>query len=287
MKPGNTAYINTTVFNVGTSNESDVIVQLFVNGSVVDSALIDFLASGTSTTVSCMWTPTVEGTYNVTSYVVPVPGESFIADNWATKFVMVGYPIIIGIIETHGETLHSEELVDYYMSLGYIVEKITSTITSEILSNYDVVMVGEVWADTLWLSSEIEAVEAFINSGGGFVAIGDELAHSVQEILGMYGISYTGISAPGGSTSNFDHSHPIMQGVSFIYAAAPVNSLQITDPAYWIANDVSNTYIIIAGAEIGGYVLCLSNDFAAHVYDDDNEVMFQNIVNWMTVKYEH
>jgi hypothetical protein len=124
-------------------------------------------------------------------------------------------------------------------------------------------------------------------SGKGFVAIGDELAYSVQEILGEYGITYAGSYGNYGSSSNFDHSHPIMTDVNYIYASYPVNSLHAVPPAYWIANDAFNVQMLIAGAEVNGYVLCLSDDFAADVYYDDNEIMFANMVEWIAVKYEH
>lgn len=275
LQPGETSLLNATVYNIGLNNETNVELQLLINGTIFNNETIPELVNGTSYTINYSWTPTVEAVYNITAYAPPVPGENVTANNWYTKFVKVGYAVMIGIIETHGETLHSEELANYYTSLGHIVEKITTTITPGVLDNYDIIIVGEDWGETSWLPSEIAAVEAFIDSGKGFVTIGDELAPSVQEILDTYGISYTGISAPGGSSSHFDPLHPIMQGVSLIYASNPVNSLQIAAPAYWIANDVSDTYILIAGAEVGGYVLCLSNDFAASLYDDDNEVMFK------------
>jgi len=288
LEPGESSLLNATVINMGSNNETGVELFLLINGTAVNSTMIPELPTGESYTINYLWTtPPVEATYNVTAYAPPVPGENLTANNLYTKFTRVTYAVMIGIIETHGESLHTEELANYYTSLGHIVEKITTTITPGVLDNYDIIIVGEDWGDTPWLPSEIAAVEAFIDSGKGFVTIGDELATSVQEILGTYGISYTGISAPGGSSSYFDPLHPIMQGVSLIYAGSPVNSLQITAPAYWIANDISDTHILIAGAEVGGYVLGLSNDFAYYLYDDDNEIMFKNILDWMAVKYEH
>ena len=288
LKPGDSSLLNATVHNRGLSNETAVDLLLFVNDTAVNSTTIPELLTGESWTINYLWTtPRVEATYNVTGYAQPVPGENLTVNNRHTEFTRVTYAPIIGIIETHGETLQSEELDEYYRSLGHIVEKITTTITLEALGNYDIIIVGEDWGDTPWLPSEVAAVQAFVSSGKGFVAIGDELATSVQEILVTYGISYAWISALGGSSSHFDPLHPIMQGVSLIHAGHPVNSLQITAPAYWIANDASDMYILIAGAEVEGYVLCLSNDFALDLYDADNEIMFKNIVDWMAVKYEH
>jgi len=286
-QPGTLVTINSTILNFGVNNESSITVQLLVDDNVIDSAPIGFLASGTSTTVSGVWNAVSEGEYNVTSYVVPVPGESNTANNVRSVDVTVRRGAMIGIIETHRESLHSDALMDYYLSLGHIVEKITTTITPALLDKYQLIIVGEDWSNTPWLSSEIAAVEAYINSGKGFVAIGDELATSVQQIIGKYGISYTWIYGYPGSTKNFDPEHPIMQDVRSIYASSPINSLQVAASAYYIANDASNTHILISGAEIGGYVLTLSDDFAYDINMDDNEIMFRNIVEWIAIRYEH
>lgn len=97
MKPGVLAVVNTTVFNFGKNNESNIEVQLLVNGSDVDSTLIDFLQSAASKTVSLSWTPTYNGTYNVTSYVVPVPGETVMKYNARSRWVKVGVEKIIRV----------------------------------------------------------------------------------------------------------------------------------------------------------------------------------------------
>jgi parallel beta-helix repeat protein len=81
VKPGNTAVINTTVFNFGTKDESDITVQLLVNGSLASSTIIGSLANMKSATVSFPWIPTVEGIYNVTSYVVIGPSETVTENN--------------------------------------------------------------------------------------------------------------------------------------------------------------------------------------------------------------
>ena len=89
VRPSDTATINTTVLNFGTSDESNVRVQLLVNGTIADSAIIGFLASGISATVSCAFVPTVEGTYNVTSYIVPAPSETVTRNNVVSGYLIV------------------------------------------------------------------------------------------------------------------------------------------------------------------------------------------------------
>jgi parallel beta-helix repeat protein len=94
---GNAATVNTTILNMGTSDERDITIQLLANSSVVDSVIVNFLAKGSSTSVSCSWTPTVGGTYNVTSYIVPVTGETVTDNNALSVQIKVRIPKIIKV----------------------------------------------------------------------------------------------------------------------------------------------------------------------------------------------
>jgi len=92
VKLGELATFNVTVLNFGISDETNVEVQLLANSSLIDSTSIAFLPGGESTTVGLSWTPTLEGTYNVTSYVVPVPEETITQNNLITEIVTVVAP---------------------------------------------------------------------------------------------------------------------------------------------------------------------------------------------------
>jgi len=94
--------INATILNMGTNNESDIIIQLLVNGSVVSSTLIDFLKSGTSATLSFTWTAMVEGIFNVTSYIMPVADEAIVGNNALTKQIRVRVPQFIRVPDEYG-----------------------------------------------------------------------------------------------------------------------------------------------------------------------------------------
>jgi subtilisin family serine protease len=284
--PGETVWINATVQNIGLSNETNVDLFILINDEKVVGLENFTLNSGEAITLSYNWTAN-EGTYNITAYSPPVRGEYGTFNNRKTVHCRVTYIPVIGFIETHGEELYNEDLKRYYENLGYFVNTIHEMLTPKLLKNYDLLVVGEDWYNIPWVNSEIKAVHDFIASGRGFVAIGDQLSSSIQEILSGYGITYTGFWGAGGPSDNFDRLHPIMHGVDYIYAGHPVNSLQVNPPGYWIASDARNEYTIIAGAEAGGEVLCLSDDFAAYLYNSDNEKMFKNIVEWMGVKYEH
>jgi thermitase len=286
IDPGQSLTVNATVTNVGLNDETDVQLLLFSNDSPLTNLTVPVLASGESTTLSYLWTPPM-GTYNVTAYAPLLPGEDDTFDNVKSTLLRVSYAAVIGFVKTHGETLHNDDLKTLYENMGQIVSTIYSPLTPELLADYDIIVVGEDWNNVPWGPSEIEATKDFIRSGKGFVGVGDQLAQSTMQILGEYGIQYTGISGDYGSSSNFDHSHPIMNGVNYIYASGPTISLRTTSPGYWIANDRSNTHMLIAGAETDGTVLCMSDDFAADLNYEDNRIMFTNVIDWMAAKYDH
>ena len=90
LKPGDSLLLNATVYNRGLSNETDVELFVLINGSTVNNVTISKLLPRSSYTLSCAWTPTIEGLYNVTAYASPVPGEEYLANNVASRYVGVG-----------------------------------------------------------------------------------------------------------------------------------------------------------------------------------------------------
>lgn len=92
LKPGDTATVNTTLLDMGTNDENGMSVQLLVNDTVVDTQNVAFLASGESVPVGCLWTPAVQGTYNVTCYALPLVGETVLDNNNLTAQVIVRPP---------------------------------------------------------------------------------------------------------------------------------------------------------------------------------------------------
>jgi hypothetical protein len=102
VEPGATGIINATILNFGEEDETNVAVQLLANNTMVAFTVIDFLASGNSATVSLGWNPTVKGLYNVTLYVLPVPGETSIGNNVFWKYIYVGFPVKAVVLHSAG-----------------------------------------------------------------------------------------------------------------------------------------------------------------------------------------
>ncbi|MFX1252361.1 MAG: S8 family serine peptidase [Promethearchaeota archaeon] len=91
---GTSVLLNATAANTGTYDETNVQLQLWIDDTLVDSAIYPSLPVLATETLSYLWTPTTEGTYNITAYVFPVIDEFTISNNQATVMTYVGEPIL-------------------------------------------------------------------------------------------------------------------------------------------------------------------------------------------------
>jgi len=285
LNPDKKVMINATVKNAGKEVESDVELRLLINEMPVAGLSIPTLAVDETRTTSYEWMPR-EGRYSVSAYAPPVPGEEDTSNNIQVSGTVVSFGALIGLIGTHGETLHNNRLRGYYLSQGHIVDFIRVQLTPELLSDYDILIVGEESYNIEWDQLEVAAIHDFVRSGKGFAAIGDELSDSVMAILGEYGIKYTGSRGGSGFTSSFN-SHRLTESVGNIFASGPTDSLEVASPACWIANDSDNSHILVAATQTQGHVVCMSDDFAADVLRGDNRMMFANMAYWMMIEREH
>jgi len=93
LMPGDSTLLNATVMNAGLNSETDVELQLLINGDVETSTTISFLEVGSSQTLSYLWNTSTEVSYNVTAYALPVPDEDFTMNNMESAKVLVSYVI--------------------------------------------------------------------------------------------------------------------------------------------------------------------------------------------------
>ncbi|MFW9991144.1 MAG: CARDB domain-containing protein, partial [Candidatus Odinarchaeota archaeon] len=89
FKLGETVLISATVYNEGANDETSVELQVLIDDVVVTSQTYPSLLSGTRETLSYSWTPSAGGTYNITTYAVPITGETDVSNNLATNFVYI------------------------------------------------------------------------------------------------------------------------------------------------------------------------------------------------------
>jgi C1A family cysteine protease len=96
----NTYMINATVSNNGINDESNIEFYYYLDSILIDSKIILSLPAGTTDKLSYVWTPNQRRTYNFTAYALPVPGETYTANNYKTELIAInqnyymydGYP---------------------------------------------------------------------------------------------------------------------------------------------------------------------------------------------------
>ena len=101
LDPGQSALFNVTILNLGMENETDVLVEFFVNNTLIDSAPIAFLEEGDSAIVQFSWSTTTIGRHNVTNYVAPVPEENSTENNVFTFEIFVRFPTTLRVPEEY------------------------------------------------------------------------------------------------------------------------------------------------------------------------------------------
>jgi parallel beta-helix repeat protein len=95
LKLGDFTSLDTSVANQGSNDEIDIEFSLLINDTIVNSTTILLLQPGNSYTLKYLWAPTVEGTYNITAYAHPVPGETYVGNNRVSEFVTVSATIVV------------------------------------------------------------------------------------------------------------------------------------------------------------------------------------------------
>jgi len=90
VQVGVTSNVRAIVINVGSYTEHDVEVRFIVDGSLKQSKIVAALKNTSSVEMSFLWTPPKQATFNLTVFVVPVPGETNTTNNMAYKMVWAG-----------------------------------------------------------------------------------------------------------------------------------------------------------------------------------------------------
>ncbi|MHA2244672.1 MAG: S8 family serine peptidase, partial [Candidatus Hodarchaeales archaeon] len=277
--PGTSTLVNVSVFNGGRENETSVKVELWINDSIAHYVTFTEIVNWTSVSFSYNWEPIEEGVYNVTAFIQPVEDENSTLDNIAHKEVITTSKMIV-YISSHGER-PLQGLKNFYMNeLDYFVKEISSPITADSIISYPIVLVGEGGED--WTTSEITAIEDYMQNGGVLVAIGDSLPpDGPTQIAASYGITFTDSSiGSSGPTTFIDLFHPLMEKVTSIYIPSHYNALEVTSPALPIFWDSTGEGIYGAVVEVGSGFLCvLADDFDQYITNQDNEIMFANILS--------
>ena len=287
---GGEVRVNTTVFNYGTSNETNVEVQLLVNGTLQDNYTITFLITGASETVHLSWNSLADAIYNITSYIVPIPDENNTANNAASTLMRSCIPVEVLWDDVHdddGDALHGN-----YFSLfktlslqGYAVtEHVNGTIDSTLLSNYSILVLLDPEID--FSTQEISDIQSWVSSGGKLLVIPDAgWLSTLNDLLAPYGIQVTPGRSGADVTTDIAY-HPITENVESIYYNAAYD-LDV-DPSRAIALAWTTEPYELLSVSDNVVVLSDSNLMDnSHLGREDNERLMTNIFDLIGVRLEH
>jgi len=236
LQPGETSLLNATVYNVGLNDETNVEIQLLINGTEVTGETLDVLVSGTWYTINYSWTPTMEGIYNITAYAPPVPGENVTANNVATSFVLVqALPPILVVNDNDGSSwFDGTSLPEFESALAaagydYAVwnESSMGNPPLDFLVNFELVIwtCGDYYE---WAVDPADAttLESYLAQGGNILLEGEDIGYDHDADSFMVNVAHAlwdfdDTGAPGLTVTA--PTHPVTQGLptSFTWLVSP------------------------------------------------------------------
>ncbi|MFX1539687.1 MAG: DUF4350 domain-containing protein, partial [Promethearchaeota archaeon] len=289
-EPGDTVQLNATVHNEGLNNETNLLLQLFIDTLQVASLMISELENFTSETLSYLWTPSTEAIYNITAYVAPVQDEMDTSNNIVTRFINVrpieGWILWDSIHLTDPMNIYSDWLTEL-TNIDYVIEEISSgSLTSILLDSYDILICAQPYA--AYTSTEQTAIQTFVFNGGGLLVIGDD-SPTIFDMLTLFaGIDWES-GGVGGTTTDIT-PHPVTTGVFSAYFGSPICELMVSGGAISLIRNSGDT--LLAASEIGsGRVIGIGDE---HTIQDglidqaDNRQLALNMIDWLCrIQYLH
>jgi hypothetical protein len=95
--PNTPTYVNATLFNLGVEDETNINVNLTMNGTKINSTTISSFQNYTSTDVEFIWYPTT-GIHTAAVEITPVAGESNITNNVLSTSVIAEPDVSVSFI---------------------------------------------------------------------------------------------------------------------------------------------------------------------------------------------
>jgi hypothetical protein len=293
LEPNDSTILNATVRNEGLNNETNVGIQLLINGTIVESIAVPQLLTGETYTISHLWTPTLAGKYNVTVYSPPVQGENITRNNVYSKVIPVQYaPRILAYVQYadyYQDYTNTLRAIDSTFGPGYILTELWDYTQldsmlpgkdillipdQEYASLYTMEMIGDAWSETL---------VRFLENGGIIILCDGSYGYG-----GTYGI-LTGAELMSISGTNYrsyytlylvDPSDPLAEGVSSLFTSPYYTVSFLTDETNVVVEDDWH-YPVVIHKEVGrGHIALLGFDFESS--NADTEQILGNAVTLAT-----
>jgi hypothetical protein len=300
-----TGVFKPTILNYGAANESNLTVRLLANDTIVSSDVINFLSSGSTATVEITWSPQSTGLYNITIQVLPVPGESMLANNQVSVYAYGGRPVKAFVIRSSGTywtwiTATWEKINDHWFELGANATFVDSTtldksnVTYEDLKNSDADVLIVSLADSPnfgweFTDSEIDAITRYIYEGRGLIVTGDSFAVAVpnnSKLARLLGIDET-IAWSTNSTRGLnilDPDHPLFRNIPNPYTL-PFAKVTATPLGNWTKDSlVGGEYVALGSGNESAIVTyrgVVYSSVGLEFHATQNDVQFfYNAITW-------
>jgi len=275
--------LNLTIYNRGISDETDLFVELFIDGTLLYSTTIPWIGYNSSTVVQYSWIPTSEGFFNLTAVVSLVPGEELTCDNVFVRVVWAGdikYVLWDMAHSNDGPTSYSYLLSDLEL-IGFDINEFwDSEINASVLSQYNILVITQ--PRVAYSSIELTAIHDFVMNGGGLIVIGDYDETIMDSLTSFAGFNWTYIGS-GGLGGPIDVAHPVTLGAVSCWFPSYGLNLNVTWPAIGLRDTYSGLHVFGA-AQIGsGKVVCISDDKIftdSYIEEDSNFIMARNSFTW-------
>jgi thermitase len=291
LLPGGSSLLNATVVNYGSRNETNVDLRILINGDIADSIVITELVTDASFTLSYFWTPTTEGTYNITLYTPPLSGENVVVNNEVSEIVNVRHLKHVLFDQTHG----ADNIACYSMWITALSERgfmtyvqTSGEITFDKLSSYDVFVIPQ--ADIPYLPSELSAIQNFVFDGGGLLVIGDNYPSIYTDLTSFAGITWASYKTSGITTDITPHL--VTVGVYSVYLASPYAKMDVTGAAQDLVRDEKGGIMLAVSVQSFGKVIGFADEnslWDLGIRGGDNLRLACNMIEWLAtpVQYEH
>jgi hypothetical protein len=303
--------ISARVSNIGGLDESNIEVNLMVDGAPADQQVLPFLGTGDTTRVYFSWTPPGEGKYEVCIEATPVPGETIIWNNFQCKNVnATSMPFTkVAILRSYGTQAQGPKVTWDYLNAHWSDYGLAPiSIDYQSLNTYPITFdaIAATDADVLVLSGsgyyyrepigteledqELAAIEKWVRSGRGFVTIGTAFLNKVSnnnyltDLVGVLDQAYDRGNATTVQVMTNCTNHPIFTNVSSSFANAFNRTMTPADDHSWDWDDLAGGRMCAKSPNAAGSVVihkgAVMISIAADVMpnDDERQLLYNSFV---------
>jgi hypothetical protein len=269
-EPGSKLLIEATVSNEGLNNETNVAVQLLINGVAVQNETLGFLANGTHYTFDYPFSSNVETTCNVTAYAPPLQGENVTLNNVCSITVRIRYmPRILAYlqyVDYAQEYYNTFEAIDSTFGSNYNLTGLWNyTQLDSMLAEKDILLIPEqehanVSTMETIVSAWSKTLLEFVENGGIIIAC-DHASQTYRVFAGTGLLSINGVTDQTGNVLYLNDSEdPLAKNVSLSFIAPnDTVGFVLQEAKTFVGN---GTFPVVVDKKLGqGYIVLLGFDF--------------------------